>query len=240
MTANDAGEIFQTSTMAALLDGVYEGNVSIRELSGHGDFGLGTFNSLDGEMLVLDAVCYQLRGDGSAAIADLDELTPFAAVTWFHPDHTIQISEPCDRAGLKTLIDESLDSTNLMVAVRVAGDFATMRTRTVTKQQKPYRAFTEAAHDQHEVTFTDVTGTLAGFRMPNYEQGISVAGYHSHFIDEDRRHGGHALDYRLVSGTVDISVRSELHLSLQRTPQFLRADMDSADMDGQIRRTEGG
>ena len=240
MTANDAGEIFQTSTMAALLDGVYEGNVSIRELLGHGDFGLGTFNSLDGEMLVLDAVCYQLRGDGSAAIANLDELTPFAAVTWFHPDRTIQISEPCDRAGLKTLIDESLDTTNLMVAVRVAGDFNVMRTRTVTKQQRPYRPFTEATHDQQEVTFTDVTGTLAGFRMPNYEQGISVAGYHSHFIDSKRHHGGHALDYRLIRGTVEISVRSELHLSLQRTPQFLRANMDSADMDGQIRRTEGG
>jgi acetolactate decarboxylase len=76
--------------------------------------------------------------------------------------------------------------------------------------------------------------------MPDYEQGISVAGYHSHFIDEDRRHGGHALDYRLVRGTVDISVRSELHLSLQRTPQFLRATLDGADIDGQIRQTEGG
>jgi acetolactate decarboxylase len=90
------------------------------------------------------------------------------------------------------------------------------------------------------VTFADVTGTLAGFRMPDYEQGISVAGYHSHFITKDRRHGGHALDYRLVRGTVDISVRSELHLSLQRTPQFLRANLDSADIDGQIRQTEGG
>ena len=240
MTPHDPGEIFQTSTMAALLDGVYEGNVSIRELLGHGDFGLGTFNSLDGEMLVLDGVCYQLRGDGSATVADLDELTPFAAVTWFHPDHTIDVSEPCDRAGLKTLIDESLDSTNLMVAVRVAGEFAMMRTRTVTKQQRPYRTFTLATHDQREVTFADVTGTLAGFRMPDYEQGISVAGYHSHFVDEDRHHGGHALDYRLIRGTVDISVRSELHLSLQRTPQFLRANLHSADIDHQIRQTEGG
>jgi acetolactate decarboxylase len=163
VTAFDPGEIFQTSTTAALLDGVYEGNVSIRDLLGHGDFSLGTFNNLDGEMLVLDAVCYQLRGDGSAAIADLDELTPFAAVTWFHPDHIIHVSEPCDRAGLKALIDESLDSNNLTVAVRVAGDFAMMRTRTVTKQQRPYRPFTEATQDQQEVTFTDVTGTLAGF-----------------------------------------------------------------------------
>jgi acetolactate decarboxylase len=240
VTAFDPGEIFQTSTMGALLDGVYEGNVSIRELLRHGDFGLGTFNSLDGEMLVLDGVCYQLRSDGSATVADLDELTPFAAVTWFHPDHTIEVSEPCDRGGLKTLIDASLDSTNLMVAVRVAGDFSMLRTRTVTKQQRPYRAFTEATQDQQEVTFTDVTGTLAGFRMPDYEQGISVAGYHSHFIDNDHHHGGHALDYRLVRGTVDISVRSDLHLSLQRTPQFLRANLDSDDIDHQIRQTEGG
>ncbi|MDT5169996.1 MAG: acetolactate decarboxylase [Mycobacterium sp.] len=240
MTAFDPGEIFQTSTMGALLDGVYEGNVSIRELLRHGDFGLGTFNSLDGEMLVLDGVCYQLRSDGSATVADLGELTPFAAVTSFHPDHTIAVSEPLDRAALRTLIDESVDSTNLMVAVRVAGDFSILRTRTVTKQQRPYRPFTEATQDQQEVTFADVTGTLAGFRMPGYEQGISVAGYHSHFIDKDRHHGGHALDYRLVHGTVDISVRSELHLSLQRTPQFLRANLDSADIDGQIRQTEGG
>ena len=240
MTAFESGEVFQTSTMGALLDGVYDGDVSIREVLRHGDFGLGTFNSLDGEMLVLDGVCYQLRGDGSATVADLDELTPFAAVTWFQPDHTIQVPEPCDRGGLKTLIDESLDSTNLMVAVRVAGDFSAMRTRTVTKQQRPYRRFTEATQGQQEVTLADVTGTLAGFRMPDYEQGISVAGYHSHFIDEARHHGGHALDYRLIRGTVDISVRSELHLSLQRTSKFLRANLDSMDIDRQIRQTEGG
>ena len=83
-------EIFQTATMGALLDGIYEGNVSIRELLCHGDFGLGTFNSLDGEMLVLDVVCYQLRDDGSAAIAEVEELTPFAAVA-VHEDNRRRI-----------------------------------------------------------------------------------------------------------------------------------------------------
>jgi acetolactate decarboxylase len=238
--AFDPAEIFQTSTMGALLDGVYEGNLTIQELLRHGDFGLGTFNSLDGEMLVLDGVCYQLRSDGSAEIARGDELTPFAAVTCFHPDHRTDISEPCDRAELRARMNESLDSTNLVVAVRVSGDFSMMRTRTVTKQQRPYRPFTEATQDQQEVTFADVTGTLAGFRMPEFEQGISVAGYHSHFIDDDRHHGGHALDYRLERGTVEFSLRSELHLSLQRTPQFLRADLDSTDIESRIRKTEGG
>ena len=232
-------EVYQTSTMGALLDGVYEGDVTTRELLRHGDFGLGTFNRLDGEMLVLGGVCYQLRGDGSATIAGPDELTPFAAVTWFHADHTIDLPAPCDRAALKALIDDSLESTNLMVAVRITGDFSMIRTRTVTEQHQPYRPFTEATRDQQELTFVDVTGTLAGFRMPEFEQGISVAGYHSHFIDSDHQHGGHALDYRLVRGIVEISVRSELHLSLQRTPQFLGAELNGADVDSQIRQTEG-
>lgn len=233
-------EVYQTSTIGALLDGVYEGDVTVRELLQHGDFGLGTFNRLDGEMLVLDGICYQLRGDGSARVADPDQRTPFAAVTWFHPDRTIEVSAPVERPELKALIDESLQSTNLIVAVRITGDFSMIRTRTVTEQHRPYPAFTEATQDQQEVTFTDVTGTLAGFRMPDYEQGISVAGYHSHFIDADRRHGGHALDYRMTRGAVEISVRSDLHLSLPRTPQFLNAELNRADVDNQIRRTEGG
>ena len=231
-------EVYQTSTMGALLDGVYEGDVTIRELLRHGNFGLGTFNRLDGEMLVLEGICYQLRGDGSATVAELDQLTPFAVVTWFDADRRIDVSEPHDRANVKSLIDESLESTNLIVAVRVTGHFSVIRTRTVTEQHRPYRPFTEATQDQQEVTFTDVTGTLAGFRMPDYEQGISVAGYHSHFIDSARHHGGHALDYRLTSGTVEISVRSDLHLSLPRTPEFLAAQLNRADADTQIRRTE--
>jgi acetolactate decarboxylase len=231
--------IFQTSTMRALLDGVYEGDVTVRELLRHGDFGLGTFNRLDGEMLVNDGVCYQLRGDGSAAVADLDELTPFAAVTWFRPDRTIDIAATHHRAALKVRIDEALESTNLMVAVRITGDFSMIRTRAVTKQHKPYRPFAEATQDQQEVTLVDVSGTLAGFRMPDYyEQAISEAGYHSHFIDAEHRHGGHTIAYHMARGTVEIGVLSELHLSLQRTPHFLAAELNQADLDSQIRHTE--
>lgn len=241
MLAHHRGsEVYQTSTMSALLDGVYDGDVTTRDLLQHGDFGLGTFNRLDGEMLVLDGVCYQLRGDGSACVAEPDLRTPFAVVTWFDADREFDVSAPVDRAELKARIDESLPSTNLIVAVRVTGDFSEIHTRTVTAQQQPYPPFSEATEDQREVRFSDVTGTLAGFRMPDYEQGISVAGYHSHFIDADRSHGGHALDYRLARGRVQISVRSDLHLSLPNTPEFLAAELDRADLDGEIRRTEAG
>ena len=98
LTHGHGREVYQTSTMGALLQGVYDGEVTIRELLHHGDFGVGTFNRLDGEMVVLDGVCYQLRSDGSATIADPEQKTPFAAVTWFHADHTLEVSAPCDRA----------------------------------------------------------------------------------------------------------------------------------------------
>jgi acetolactate decarboxylase len=239
LTHHHGSEVYQTSTMGALLDGVYDGDVTIRELLGHGDFGLGTFNGLDGEMLVVDGVCYQLRGDGSASVADPEQRTPFAVVTWFAADRAFDVSAPVDRAELKARIDESLPSANLIVAVRVTGDFSVIRTRTVTEQHRPYRPFTEATEDQQELTFTDVTGTLAGFRMPDYEQGISVAGYHSHFVDAEHHRGGHALDYRLARGRVEVCLRSDLHLSLPRTPEFLAAELNKADLDTQIRRTEG-
>jgi acetolactate decarboxylase len=150
------------------------------------------------------------------------------------------VSAPTDAPALKAMIEETAASTNLMVAIRITGDFSDVHTRTVTAQHKPYRPFTEATGDQQEVRFADVSGTLAGFRTPAYEQGISVAGYHMHFIDNNRRRGGHALNYRLSRGTIEICNRSELHLSLQRTAEFLGADLSAADADSQIRQTEGG
>src|SRR5258708_21827577 len=101
---NDRGEtggnaeLYQSSTMGALLDGVYDGDVTIAEILHHGDFGLGTFNHLDGEMVILDGICYHLRADGSATVADDADRTPFAAVTRFTTDHILVLTDPTNRA----------------------------------------------------------------------------------------------------------------------------------------------
>jgi acetolactate decarboxylase len=235
-------EVYQTSTISALMEAVYDGDVTIGELLRHGDFGLGTFNRLDGEMVVLDGVCYQLRADGSASVADDRDLTPFASVTRFVPDLSIPVDSPVDREGLSAMIDDALSSENLIYAVRVTGRFGRVRTRTVAAQQPPYRSLVEAAQGQTEADFSDVAGTLAGYRMPDYEQGIAVAGYHLHFIDDERRRGGHALEFRLDQGEVEVCIESELHLSLPRTPQFLDADLTAGEAGSaaDIRHVEGG
>ena len=122
--ADAAHEVFQTSTISALLAGVYDGELTVRELLAHGDFGVGTFDQLDGEMVVLDGTCYRLRSDGSARIADPSTHTPFAAVTDFVPDATARIDERSTREQVCHLADGLVTGANLIYAVRIVGQFS--------------------------------------------------------------------------------------------------------------------
>lgn len=240
-TADSNREVFQYSTLEALLGGVYDGEVTVGELLAHGDFGLGTFNSLDGEMIILDGTCYQLRSDGTARVASDTQQTPFAAVTYFSPQTTSTVDTPTTYQQLDALVSEHIPSPNLNYAIRVTGHFGTVRTRTVAQQRKPYPPLTEATEGQAEATFTDIAGTLAGYLSPSYEQGITVAGYHLHFLDDSRTRGGHCLDFTLTAGTVAIDTIAALHLSLPQSGEFLTTQMPpGGSVDEQIRKAEGG
>ena len=131
--------IFQSSLMTALLDGIYDGELTIGELLGHGNFGIGTFDALDGEMIIVDGVCYQVRGDGSATVADLEQHSPFAVATNFVPRIVREAPPGMCRKELSEFISGILPSENYMYAVRITGVFESVRVRTVTKQQRPYR-----------------------------------------------------------------------------------------------------
>ncbi|GII54118.1 alpha-acetolactate decarboxylase [Planotetraspora thailandica] len=235
-----ARTVYQTSTMSALLEGVYDGDVTIADLLTHGDFGLGTFNHLDGEMIILDGVCYHLRADGTAGVAAPGDRTPFAVVTRFVPDITLRIGAPATRDDLVRMIDKAVTSANLIHAVRISGVFSRVRTRTVMAQTPPYPPLTEATAGEPVTEFTGVTGTLAGYRTPDYEQSISVAGYHLHFIDDEHTRGGHLLDCELTHGEVSVGSSADLHLSLPTTQAFLNANLSPSDVAEQIRRSEGG
>ena len=231
--------MYQTSTVSALLDGIYDGSVTIAELLQHGDFGVGTFNHLDGEMVVNDGICFHLFSGGEARVASPDDLTPFAAVITFEADTTLDVQTPTSRADLLAQIDGHLSSENLFYGIRVSGRFATVSTRTAARQEAPYRPLAEATSDESERTFTGLSGVLVGFRTPDYEQGISVAGYHLHFLNQEQTAGGHAFDFLLDGGLVEISTVSDMRLSLPTSGPFLAADLHSKNMEAEIRKSEG-
>lgn len=138
------------------------------------------------------------------------------------------------------LVSSKLHSVNVIHALKVRGRFIQIRTRTVAQQQQPYPSLTEATKQQAESVFTDISGTLAGFLTPDYEQGISVAGYHLHFLAADESRGGHGLDFTLESGTVEIDTDNDIHVSMPRSEAFLAAALSSESVDDQVRQAEGG
>jgi acetolactate decarboxylase len=232
-------EIFQTSLMSALIDGVYDGSMTVTELLEHGDFGLGTFNDLDGELVAFDSEVHQLREDGSARVAGMDQKTPFAVMTFFRPSITGQLSTRLEKVDVQELIDNMVGSPNLFCAFRIDGRFERVETRTVPRQQKPYRPMLQAIEKQPTFTFENTSGTLIGFRCPPYVQGINVAGFHVHYITDDRKGGGHVLDYSLLEGKLELAKISKLRIDLPHTESFQQATLHSDEMSAAIEAAEG-
>ena len=231
-------QIFQTSLITALAQGVYEDEMTLAELLGHGSFGIGTFNGLDGEMVILNGTCYRLRGDGSVTVPELEERTPYAVVTNFVPSIRRELPGRRSRAEVSALIDGLLPSSNYMYALRITGRFSWVSARTVGKQEQPYRPLVEATDGEEVVRFADLTGTVAGFRTPLFEQGISVAGCHAHVIDAARVRGGHLVDFELESGVVEVCLGTDLRLRLPLTEAFREADLDAEGLQDEVRRAE--
>jgi len=230
-------QIFQTSLITALAQGVYEDEMTLAELLGHGSFGIGTFNGLDGEMVILGGTCYRLRGDGSVSVPDLGERTPYAVVTNFVPTLRQDVDGGLSRQEFSEIIDTLVPSSNYMYALRVTGHFAWASARTVVKQERPYRPMVEATDGEEIVRHEDFSGTIAGFRTPLYESGISVAGCHAHIIDDDRTWGGHLVDFVLEGGEAELCLGTDFRMRLPLTEEFRTADL-SEDKTEEIRRVE--
>jgi acetolactate decarboxylase len=235
----DRDTIFQTSTISALMKGVYDGNMTVGHLRPYGDFGLGTFQALNGEMLILDGKFYRAALDGTIAEVPDDERTPFAVVTFLDSDQLLASSQEMDLSQLQAYVDSRLPSKNLFYAVKVDGKFSYVKTRSVPEQVKPYPVLTEAIKNQRTAEFHDVVGTMIGFRCPQYVDGVNVPGYHFHFIDRARKMGGHVLECRtsLVKLTVDET--PNFVMELPGTPGFYDADLGGGQSEG-LRQVEQG
>jgi acetolactate decarboxylase len=215
--------LFQASTIGALLDGAFEGDLSFRELAEHGDLGLGTLNHLDGEMIALDGEFFRADVDGNATRIEADERTPFAVVTAFEPAIDEQLpEEELSHEELLSRFDGLVPEDASSCAIRLDGRFDLVRARSVPRQAPPYRPLTEVVADQRVFELRDLEGTMLGFRFPTYAEGIEVAGYHLHFISADRSRGGHVLDSRSCGLRVRLDPSNDLHVELP--PQVDLAD----------------
>jgi acetolactate decarboxylase len=212
--------IFQTSPIIALQQGDFDGAYKCGDLKQHGDYGLGTFDHLDGEMIMVEDKIYQIKIDGVAYEVSDSEETPFAVVTFFQPEKTTHIDNADSYAHLQQQLDASLPTENTFYAIKIEGTFDYIKVRSVPKQSKPYPTLEEAAAKQAVFELYNVQGTIFGFRSPPYIGSLNVPGYHFHLITADRTAGGHILDCRVSNIIAEIDETGDYQLVIPTTGDF--------------------
>ena len=230
------GRIYLSTPVNALVEGIYEQNVPLTEILKHGDFGLGTFNELDGEMVLLDGQIYRIAADGNVSKVSEEARTPFACVAFYHPtsyeDSNGELTYPQFLSWLNTL----MPSPNLFYAFRVEGEFSEVRTRSVPKQEA-YRPLVEATKGQTVFDYHDVSGTLVGFFTPSFVASLSVPGMHLHFLSTDRQQGGHLLECRIKQVRTEIQFLYAVEVSLPLNLDYLMWDFQR-DVPGDLDKAE--
>jgi len=235
----DPHVLFQASTIGALLDGAFDGDLSFAELARHGDLGLGTLNGLDGEMIALNGEFFRADVDGAIHPVPPGAKTPFAVVTRFEAEIDERIEGALSHEQLLSRLDSLTPASASSCAVRLDGRFDLVRARSVPRQSPPYRPLTEVVADQHVFELTGVAGTMLGFRFPAYAEGIEVSGYHLHFISDDRARGGHVLGSRSNGLRARLDPSDDLHVELP--PRIDLADPGlAAETHAALVRAEGG
>ncbi|MBT3318332.1 MAG: acetolactate decarboxylase [Clostridia bacterium] len=233
--AKEDSALYQISTLQALMVGAYDGEVTSGHMKHYGDTGLGTFDDLDGEMIVIDGKVYRASVDGSVVEVEDSETIPFANVAFLTTQEPIALSFDGGYDGLKAALDEMFPHQNVPEMFSISGTFTNIEYRSVPEQHEPFPALTEVVKHQAIFKKETISGTIIGFRFPAFFDEMNVTGYHLHFISDDRQNGGHLLD--VASGQTWVLAQSLDELSLVFPDNLRDIDM-SGTSDSDVKAVE--
>jgi acetolactate decarboxylase len=236
--ATPKNTVTQISTIDALLAGAYDGQMPCRKLTHYGNLGIGTFDHLDGEMVLLNGQFFQVKADGKAYAVESTATTPFASVVRFQPRMTQSVPSGTTFSGFQKQVDALATNRNVFCAIRVKGKFRFVKARSVPAQSKPYPPLVDVTRNQPVFDLVNQEGTLVGFRLPDYVKGINVPGYHVHFLSANHQAGGHVLDFTLDQGTIELAPCYHFQLLLPEDQSaFGRIDF-SRDRSQELEKAE--
>ena len=231
--------IYQVALLQSLVQGYYDGILSVDALKEKGDTGLGTFDGVNGEMIVIDGEVYRADSEGNIEKPAGDEMIPFSDVTFFENDITVDLKDIKDMESLKKELDKVTEqSKNMFYMVKVTGEFSSVKARSEPKQEKPYKMLDEAlAETQKEFEFKDIKGTLVALWCPDYVSGLNTVGWHFHFISEDRTKGGHVLGVSIKEAQAQFDLTPGFKMYMYDADDFQKLDL-AKDVDEAIKSAE--
>jgi len=204
--------MYQFSTIESLMAGNYDGQRHVESLKSFGDFGIGTFNKLDGEMIFYKGEIFKVKSDGTVCQSSSDETTPYASVCWFQPSIIFTIPTISKLSELDSLIKMHLPNSKYIYALEITGLFDSVKYRSVAKQNKPYRPLIEVVNRQVVFHHEKIKGTLLGFYAPTSVKDVMVKGMHLHLLSDDLKYGGHLLN---VTSKQKITCRIAIYSGMQ-------------------------
>ncbi len=229
--------IYLCAPVNALVEGIFEQKVLFSEVKKHGDFGLGTFDKLDGEMVMLDGTIYQIDGQGQVKVVEGEAAqTPFVCVTFFKPLSVESLNEEMGYDHFLQWLHNLMPSPNIFYAFRIDGLFKRVKVRSVSKQES-LRPLVEIAAEQSIFNFKNVQGTVAGFYTPSFMASLNVPGLHLHYLSADRTGGGHLLECEPKQVEVAVQLISRLEMSLPLTLDYLTWEF-SRDTEKDLEKVE--
>jgi acetolactate decarboxylase len=220
-------QIYQYSVFTALANKIYDGDLEVARVKKLGDMGLGTFNGLNGEMIILDGKVFQFLANGQIKEAMDNQKVPFVVTTFFENDQIFQVTEMLDYDGIKKQIEGTFESPNFGYAIKIKGNFNYIKCGSAPRQKKPYlNTLSEALVNRPTFEGENIQGTMVGFWFPNYVGKVNVHGFHLHFISEDKTFAGHVLDFKSDNLNVGMDRCNGFNIELPKTIDFENADFD--------------
>ena len=232
--------VYEHGTLASLMAGSLGGTITLGELMKHGSEGLGTFDGLDGEVVMLDGEVYQATSDGVVHhVTDKNVTLPFASVHFPGDDQQDVSVEAKDLKDLTTKVTDQFNLKNVFAYVRLQGTFDHVKIRIAPKQERPYPSLLKVAENQPTFVKDQAEGEVVGYYSPAIFGTVTSAGWHLHFISEDRQFEGHLLelDGTKASGKLEVFDSFEQHLPVN-DKDFRNEEVDLKTLSASIEAAE--
>ncbi|GAB5552784.1 MAG: acetolactate decarboxylase [Saprospiraceae bacterium] len=221
-------KFYHYSIWYAFVNKVFEGTLTAEELKAQGDLGLGSYNQLDGELIMLNGVLYQAREDGTVTVAEDDAKIVYANATFFDNDESFEIKETTNYEILRTYLNEAMPGPNFFHAFKIHGDFNYMKCGGLNKQEPPFEEGLDVLIPNRPVFEREnFSGTMVGFFCPEFIGNINVAAYHLHFISDDKQFAGHVMEFEAQNLTIEMDKITEYQFVLPDTEAYQKVGFDT-------------
>lgn len=227
----------QISLFSVLLSGRYGGVVSLAEVKQLGNMSIATMDRLDGEMQMIDGVVYQACSDGHVYQPSDDATIPYGTICNFRAGQSLKLEDIPNYELFEERLGKICPLENFPLAIHFTGKFRRMKVRTVKRQEQDGLGLAEAAKDEALFDLSDISGDLVGFRLPGYVAGVNAPGWHLHFVDTERRRGGHVLNFSLLAGELRFCYADDFQIRLPGKSVFAGLDL-ARDWSKELKRAE--